>query len=225
MNKLKYIFYIAVIALASCKLDNYEKPTGSLSGKFIDEETGELVQQEISLGTMVELREHGYNPVTPQNIIVQPDGTYKNTQLFQAKYSVVPTKGNFMPIDTQVVDVKSSTELDFKVTPFLRIKDINITKQNGKVVAKFKVEQVYTGAPILAIGLFANKFPMAGRYSALVFTETIYPPSSQEYTMELDIAGNSSILKAGQPYYFRIGAIIDVPEAKYNYTTAVRITL
>jgi len=45
------------------------------------------------------------------------------------------------------------------------------------------------------------------------------------YTLQIDLPSNSSILKPGTAYYFRIGALIDVGEAKLNYAPAIKITL
>jgi hypothetical protein len=186
------------------------------------------VGQDLGNGVVVELREHGYNPVTPQGIAVKADGSYQNKMLFAATYSVVPTAGNFNPIDTQTVVLKGQTVLNFKVTPYLRIKDTHIEVIGTKVVAKFKIEQVNADAPVQQIGLYADSFPNVGRYAQVAFIEQdIYDfvDSNHEYILELDIPANSGQLKVGSQYYFRVGALIQIDEAKTNYGPTLRLTL
>jgi hypothetical protein len=45
------------------------------------------------------------------------------------------------------------------------------------------------------------------------------------YTLEIDLPANSTTLKVGTSYYFRIGALIGVGEAKLNYAPAVKIDI
>ncbi|RYZ98910.1 MAG: DUF3823 domain-containing protein [Sphingobacteriaceae bacterium] len=225
---MKYILYMAVLVLASCKLDNYPAPEAGLSGRFLDAETNEPVGQDLGNGVVVELREHGYNPVTPQGIAVKADGSYQNKMLFANTYSIVPTAGNFNPIDTQTVVIKGQTVFDFKVTPYLRVKDTHIEVVGTKVVAKFKVEQVNTDVPVQQIGLYADVFPNVGRYAQVALIEQdIYDfvDPNQEYTLELDIPANSDNLKVGSQYYFRVGALIQIDQAKTNYGPTFRLTL
>ena len=47
----------------------------------------------------------------------------------------------------------------------------------------------------------------------------------QYFTINLNLPSNADKLKKGESYFFRVGALIDVPEAKYNYAKAVRLTL
>ena len=42
-------------------------------------------------------------------------------------------------------------------------------------------------------------------------------------SIEIDLSENKSQLKPGEQYYFRVGALIDAPEAKCNYAPAVKI--
>ena len=228
MNKIQYILYMAVLVLAACKLDNYPAPQAGLSGQFLDAETSEPVGQDLGNGVLVELREFGYNPVTPQSISVKADGSYQNKMLFENTYSVVPTAGNFNPIDTQTVVIKGQTLLNFKVMPYLRVKDVSILVLGIKVVAKFKVEQVNTDAPVQQIGLYADTFPNVGRYAQVAFIEqdiNDFVDPDHEYTLELDIPSHSDQLKAGSQYYFRVGALIQIDEAKTNYGPILRLTL
>ncbi|WP_436489916.1 DUF3823 domain-containing protein [Chitinophaga sp. ARDCPP14] len=229
MNKLRYFFFIAALALGmmSCEKDNYDGPTAGLSGSFRDVKSGELIEQDIILGTTIEIIEHGYASRTPQPLIVKTDGTYANTMLFANTYTVTPVRGNFIPVDSQVVNINGQVTLDFAVTPYIRVKDVNIVKNGTKVTATFKLEQNVINN-VKKIGLYAHSDARVGEPMRLVASEiqlNAVSDPAQVYTLEIDLAANSSILKPGNKYYFRVGALIDAGEAKPNYRPAVRLDI
>ena len=213
--------------LSSCELDNYEGPNASLSGSIIDAETGELVQQDIIRGTTIQLLEHGYDPVSPQFLVVKNDGTYAHSMLFANTYTVQPLRANFIEVPPQDIEIKGETILDFTVTPYIRILEANIARNDTKVVATFRVQQNVTNN-VRKIGLYAHSDPNVGEPMRLVATENninaVVDPN-QIFTLEIDLVANSSLFVSGKPYFFRIGALIDVGEAKSNYAPAVRIDL
>ena len=227
MNKIRFIFLIAAFALFSCKKDNYAPPTAGLAGSFIDAQTNELVEQDIIRGTTIEMIEHGYDPVTPQYLIVKTDGTYENSLLFANTYTVQPVRGNFVAVDPQDVNIQGQTKLDFKVTPYIRVKDVNIAVNGTKVVATFKLAQT-VASNIKKIGLYAHSDSRVGEPMRLVAVEqdiNAVADPNHVYTLEMDLAANSSTLKPGNQYYFRVGSLIDVGEAKLNYAPAVRLPI
>lgn len=231
MKKIKLNLITIIIAtagmLTSCELDNYEPPTAELSGSIIDQETQELVQQDIIRGTVIKITEHGYDPVAPQYLRVKNDGTYMNRMLFANTYTVQPERGNFVPVEAQEIRIEGKTELDFMVLPYIRVKDVDIIKSGSKIIATFKLQQNVDNN-IIKIGLYAHPEPIVGEPIRTVATEmpvnAVVDPN-QVFTLEIDLAANSSTLKAGNQYFFRVGALIDVGEAKLNYAPAVRLAI
>ncbi len=229
MKRMKFNLMAVILATAgllmSCELDNYEGPDAELSGSFIDEKTQELVQQDIIRGTDIRLTEHGYDPVANQYLNAKPDGTYMDKMLFSNMYTVQPERGNFIPIAAQDVRIEGKTTLDFIVTPYIRVNDATIVKEGSKIIATFKLEQTVENN-VSRIGLYGHPNPIAGQPIRTVATEmavnAVVDPS-QVFTLEIDIPANSANLKAGEQYFFRVGALIDVPEAKFNYAPAVRL--
>lgn len=225
--KFGLLILIAVTGalLISCDLDNYEGPDATLKGSFIDEKTGELVQQDIIRGTMVKIIEHGYDPVAPQYIRAQPEGIYIDKMLFSNTYTVQPERGNFVQVEAQEIAIQGETTLDFTVTPYIRVIDANIINTGDKVTATFRLEQNVPNN-ISRIGLYAHPEPIVGEPIRTVATEipinAVVDPA-QTFTLEIDLDSNSSRLLAGHQYFFRIGALIDVPEAKFNYAPSVRL--
>jgi|SRR5690554_763880 len=211
--------------LSSCELDNYDGPDATLQGSFIDGETQELVQQDIIRGTMVKIIEHGYDPVAPQYIRAQPEGTYVDKMLFPNTYTIQPERGNFVQVEPQEIVIKGETTLDFVVTPYIRVKEASIAKVGDKILATFKLQQNVPNN-VGRIGLYVHPEPIVGEPIRTIASEmainAVVDPE-QTFTLEIDVPSNSSRLEAGKQYFFRIGALIDVPEAKFNYAPSVRL--
>jgi hypothetical protein len=227
MNKIIWMLFIGVFALASCKKDNYDGPTAGLSGSFIDAQTNELVQQDIISGTQIEFIEHGYDPFERQYMIVKVDGTYANTLMFANTYTITPVRGNFIAVAAQDLEINGQTKLDFKVTPYIRVKDASITKSGTKVIATFRLQQNVINN-VQKIGLYAHSDSRVGEPMRLVAAEqtiNAVTDPAHVYTLEIDQAAHSATLKTGTAYYFRVGALIAIGEAKLNYAPAVKITL
>ncbi|WP_285056684.1 DUF3823 domain-containing protein [Pedobacter ginsengisoli] len=228
MNKNRILVLYSILALSAlsaCKLDNFEKPAAGLSGRFIDAETKELVQQDIIRGTQIEIKEHGYDPVSSQFLLVKNDGTYENSMLFANTYTIQPVRGNFIAVDPQDFKISGQAKLDFEVIPYIRIKEANIVKTGTKIIATFKLQQNLINN-IKKIGLYAHVDSRVGEPMRQVAAErelNAVSDPAEVYTLEIDLPSNNSILKPGNQYYFRIGALMDAPEAKLNYAAAVRI--
>ena len=229
MKRFKMIIgaMVAAISFIACETDNYPGPNAALSGNFIDAETSELIQQDIIRGTTIELREHGYDPVTPQYLRVKNDGTYANTMLFANTYTVQPVRGIFVAVDAQNFEIKGDAQLDFRVIPYIRVKDASITRSGNKIIATFKLQQNVTNN-IRKFGLYVHADPNVGEPFRLAAVENninaVVNPNDV-LTLELDLPSNSSTLIPGRDYFFRIGALIDVGEAKLNYAPTVKISL
>jgi hypothetical protein len=223
----KIIVYMAVLACAACEKDNYGGPDAGLSGSFIDAETKALVEQDIIRGTTIEIAEHGYDPVEKQILIVKNDGTYANTLLFANTYTVQPVRGNFADIAPQDVQIAGNTKLDFTVVPYIRIKEPNIVKNGTKVTATFKLQQTVT-TNVRKIGLYAHQDSRVGEPMRFVAAEAdvnAVTDPGHVYTLSIDLPSNTSQLKPGKAYYFRIGAVIDKGDAKFNYAPVVKLDI
>lgn len=229
MKKIK--LYISAVLLAfgagACSIDNYPAPDSILHGTFLDVETNEPVEQDIIRGSTIEFIEHGYESQTKQVMIVKNDGTYRNNLIFSNTYTITPVRGNFVPAEPQEVTVKGETQLDFKVQPYIRVKEAKIEKVGTKVIATFKLQQTVTNN-VKKIGLYAHPEPAVGEPMRTVLADqeiNAVTDPNKIYKLEIDLPSNSSNLKAGSQYFFRVGALIDAPESKFNYAKAVRLAL
>lgn len=220
-----------LLGVSSCelfRLDNFDGPNASLSGSIIDAETGELVQSDIIEGTTIKLLELGEyrGRSTAQYLRVKTDGTYANTMLFENWYRVEPDSRNFTQVEMpDSVKIGKNTVLDFHVTPYLRVKNVNLTKEANTVYATFQLESP-ADVEVKTIALFCSDQPSVGNPIRLVAKEiNLNAPvdPNKMYRVGINCAQNSALIKENRDYYFRVGALAAIGGAKYNYAPAVKM--
>lgn len=228
INSIRFIAMAAITALAftSCELDNYEGPNASISGEVRDIETGDLIEQDISSGSTIIYVEHGYENPEEQRMIFKVNGEYTNKLMFSGVYDFYFNESNFVrPEKLTDYQIKSGdNKLDFKVLPYIRVSEVSIQKVNDKVVAKFKITPTVDNQ-VREVGLFGHTDYIVGAQfahdRAVVGVHQSFKGETREYTLEL----GESQFKKGKEYHFRVGAIIDVPNSKYNYAPSVKATI
>jgi hypothetical protein len=235
MNRIRYFIFLIIVSalVSSCEKDNYDGPNAELHGTFIDKDTKQPLAQDIISGTVIELIEHGWvenQTNVTQTLVVKGDGTYANSQIFSGKYLVRAVRGNFQNIPTiDTFEIKpGKNELNFEVTPYIRIKEPSIVKNGNTVTATFKLEQTTT-QNVTRIGLYVHPNPNVGQPMKLAFVETnlnrmTTPTETFTITMNLDNFKSWTQLRPNEQYYFRIGAVSSATSAKYNYAPPVRLT-
>ncbi len=221
---------LAAFLAAGCSLDNFDGPDAAIEGAFYDDETGELVQQDIVGGTKIRYEENGWDNPEQQTMVVKNDGTYRNSKMFSGTYDFYFQECNFIPpvrlIGHEIK--KGENRLDFKVQPYIRIKGAVIRREGNKIVAKFHIQPTVSGYQVESVGLFAHSDYAVGAELSTVKVQAgvnAVVEGIQSYTLEIDLDSNASALKAGHSYYFRVGAKIKTAGAKYNYAQAVKLTI
>lgn len=216
---------IAVFSFSSCELDNYDGPDASISGEVRDIETGELIQQDISNGSNIIYMEHGFENPEEQRMIFKVNGEYTNNLMFSGVYDFYFNESNFVKPE-KLVDyrIKSgANKLDFEVLPYIRVTNVTIQKEGNKIVAKFKITPTVDNN-VREVGLFGHTdFIVGAQYAhdrATIAVNEAFKGEAREFTLEM----SDNQFKKGNEYYFRVGAIIDVPNSRYNYAPSVKIT-
>ena len=243
MQSMKKVLLAAagmLFLLSSCKLDNYPGPNAQIHGKIVDAKTKELVGTDIQNGSQLKIYEQGYkaaeNHSNGQTLVIKNTGEYRNNLLLAAKYEVIFENGNFYGF-TDMIDLKpGDNEFNWEVTPYLRVKDCNITKSGNIVTAKFKLEGGKGDEKVNQIQLFAFSDIWVGNYVKFAVdggTDKANPDEvvnpSKEYTLSIDVStsNNKLLFKyTGKNYYFRVGAQAAVPGAgtiRHNYSDLVTI--
>ena len=251
---MKKIFYgvlvciSATIILNSCKKDNYPEPQETLKGRVVDAATGDLVlTDQGSEGTRIRLRELSWKETAvPDNFdfFCMKEGVFQDTKLFAGHYNV-RIDGAFIPLlrrnssgdtlvdETQYVDIKGVTEVEFKVQPFLKVEWVGTpTVSGGKITATLKVTRAVSPADFKAkiepmgdysddklnitdVRLFVSEVPYVG-----------YREWDNRYTTEIDYSGNSFEAQLGQPVTIATKGVIPAGRtvfirgaARINYAT------
>jgi len=223
------ILYIAagfLLIFSSCELLNYDGPDAQFHGAIVDEETGDTIPQDIIDGSVIDFIEQGFKVPATQVLIIKVDGTFRDNLMFSADYKMLPARGNFITPDTvNITLAPGDNTYDFQVRPYSRIKDVQleIAEQGGDnyLLAKFKIDQL-TDDPVKSIMLAVDKNPNVGRRFNEAFFErpvgSVVGPEEEQLLWIL-----LSRFTEGDEYYIRIGALIDIPEAKYNWNNAIKL--
>jgi hypothetical protein len=244
MKKILYLFVLACfvsLITVSCEVDNYDGPDATITGKFLDNVTGDLVGTDIANGNSIGVYELGWPTEAKQTWNIDNTGTYTNNLVFAANYRVEFTNNNFYPfIVNDFVVKKGANTYDFTVTPYLRVINPVITYDaTTKIVkATFSLESGGTDVKLSEIRLFAFTDKWVGNYVKFAITSaTCYmkPPAvsatinpATQFTLTMDVAANPTLFKTTRDYFFRIGALGTVPNVgtvRHNYSPLVTINI
>lgn len=134
---------VTILASSACtKIDNYPGPDASFQGNLVSSEGGNLPTSSGS--TQIWMQQIGWT--TPQTIPSKFDGTFEDTKLFKGAYKVIPTGGAFWPVyDTITVNIGQGTKHDFKVTPYIVIKNFKALLNGTTLTLTYNID-----APIAA---------------------------------------------------------------------------
>ena len=214
------------LTLSSCELLNYEGPDAQFHGAIIDEETGDTIPQDIIDGSVIDYVEQGFEIPEIQRLIFKVDGTFRNNLMFSADYKMNPSRGNFYPPDTLDIHInKGDNKYDFLAIPYARIMNVTfeIAALGGKnyFVVRFNIQQV-ASEPIRSAMLTVDKSPNVGRRLNEFFFERSLNRNVDDDSEQVLWTLLSNFTE-GQEYYIRIGALTDIPEAKYNWNKAIRL--
>ncbi len=226
---MKYITLPAITLLillfGSCELDNYDAPDAQLYGAIIDNETGDTIPQDLIEGSSIDYIELGFRNPQVQTLRFHVDGSYRNNLMFSGKYKIIPTRGNFFPPDTLLTNInKGENKIDFHVSPYCRIHDVRLELgESGNklwLLAFFKLEQV-ADVKVKELMLAIDENPNVGliineKYFKRPMNKNVNP--DEELLLYLDLSG----IEEGKMYYVRVGGLMDIPQAKYNWCKAIR---
>jgi len=220
-----YIIIILALLLSACELDNYDAPDSQFYGTIMDIDTNEPIPQDLIQGSTIDYVELGFENPQIQQLRFKADGSFRNNLMFSGSYQVQAVRGNFFEVPVDTIEIGGNTEYTFNALPYIRIKDVTmvINADTSKVIATFKLEQV-SGDPIKTLMLVADRNPSVGvgiRTSTQGANVGRVVDPTEVFTMEL----KTKNLDRGKDYFFRVCAQIDLPEAKFNFCPAVRLTL
>lgn len=159
------IFLMVLLAVISCKKDNYDAPSSTLSGRLVY--NGEPVEVETNQ-VPFQLFQPGFGKVGPIGASFAQDGTY-SALLFDGnyKFTIPGGQGPFLwkttaggAPDSIAVTLNGDQTLDIEVTPYYMVRNAQASAAGGVVTLTCGVEQIITGANargIERVVLYINK--------------------------------------------------------------------
>jgi hypothetical protein len=205
------------------KLDNYDGPNATLKGGIIDAVTGELVQTTIQTGSTLKFKELGWAEGGILTRTIMESGEYQDKLMFAGRYRLEFSECNFYPfvIDEIILD-KGDNVRDFQVTPYIRVKNVNVRQEGDKIVATFSLQagkpevklsrvQLYLSTDMYA-GEPYTGFPLEGETFRQSFSPAVDIDDNTTYSLSIDLTNdsNKAYFKYKKNYYFRVGAMASV---------------
>lgn len=253
MKKIYYlIFFITslLLAVTSCKIDNFPGPDAQVFGAVKDSLGGAPVQTDANSTTgstigVYELGQYAANPVK-KTWLFKPTGEYRNNLVFSNEYKFDFTSCNFFPTNTTQTVKPGENEINFTVVPYIRIKNLSITYDAAakKINASFSLEGGRKSVKVSTIKLYAYTDMYVGENVKKTLVTGTGKPSqtlsgaaqtinpATVYNLSIDLAVNQGTDKNGfgvhREYYFRVGALASqagVGTIRYNYAPYVVIAL
>ena len=145
MKKTICILAFGAIALSGCDYDNYEAPQSQLTGRIVYEDEAVGLRQT---GTgqeynVLELYQPGFEGTAPIPVYVDQDGRF-SAMLFDGTYRLVAKNGSGPWVDSGTelnFDVRGNTNIDFPVTPYYVIRDVQFNTGNDKLTVSFRIDR------------------------------------------------------------------------------------
>lgn len=219
--KTQFLYFLLVLIVYGCTIDNYAIPEIKLSGKIVDDKTGELIPSSgANSGAVIKLFEGSSNQ--PLIFNTYPDGTFTNSRLFAARYRVVAI-GPFKSVtDTLSVNIKADTEIEIKAVPNVRLSLTSTELSGGKVQVEVVFDKTDPDQKVLKMGVVWSTFPYP---NVTVFSEGDIILEDVA-SLELDQGKRAyevMNLNPNTKYYLRAFALTDNAGAYYNYSKQVTI--
>jgi len=236
MKKIVVLLISFLSVMTSCEIDNYDGPDASIHGSILDAQTGELIGTDIQECSLTAV-EQGFDTPENQTWKIKNTGEYRNDMIFSATYNISFRNGNCYSFEEPNVVIKrGDNQIDFKTTPYIRIKNSNITKNGNIVTATFSVEGGKEEVKLASLQLFAFsdmwvgnsiRFALTSGTDVQRFESPIDIDASKTYTLTIDLEKDASYFKYGNKnYFFRIGALASVSgqgTIRHNYSPLVTI--
>ena len=223
-----FCLMLGLVLLYSCELDNYKPPTMTIEGKVVDEVTGENIYTQQPNGIKVRLLEEGFTTPIPYDFWAMSDGTFRTTKVFPSKYKVLALEGPFEDSSVEQLDVDvtgSNQTIEFRVEPYVRLKNVSITVSGTTCRATYNIERTTSAKLPKSSLLMIHQsvilhITTTGLKKSAVNNLSPWTPVLAAKTFDDQITG----LTPGT-YYARVGVLTDNTLGRYTYSPIVQIVV
>lgn len=219
--KIYILSLLSVMTILSCKKDNYDEPSVTLSGRITYQ--GEPINVS-SKDVNLELWEPGWGKNGAINVNINEDGSY-STILFNGTYKLIipPSQGPFRSVinsttknDTMPLTINGNTTLDIEVMPYYMIRNAKLALSAGNINASLQLEKIITDVnarDIENVFLYLNQTTIVNGTNYIARTtlagSAITDPSNIALTVAVPASLSSNGTTGDQSYvYARIGVKI-----------------
>lgn len=220
-RKMKNIIYLLMILLsiAGCSIDNYDEPNATLSGKVIDNETSEMIQNGgVNSGTVIQIFEgNSKQPILSNSY---PDGHFVNAALFPGNYRIFAVGAFKMVQDTMRLEITKNTEVEIKVLPNVRLKATLQSSDASSATVKVEYTKVHAEQTLNQLCVVWSTIDNPNMYTFFgggQKTETVTSLDLTSGEMTFTITG----LASGKKYYIRAAGRTNAAGNYYNYSTSI----
>lgn len=235
MKKLLTKILLGTIITASyacTKIDNYPGPDASFEGNLLSSEGGNLLTSQGSSQIRLEQISWSATP-SPQEIPSKFDGTFKDSKLFKGTYRILPKGGAFWPLkDTLTMEIGKDTKHDFKVTPYLIIKNFTATLVGTTLKLKYSLQApVGVGMPsVLETQPYVNTTKLVGAGASIRDFSDLYKKAiGKEWADMTDADKTISIdvpdLLPGRTFFVRVGVRLNDSYKSSNFSEIIEINV
>ncbi|HEY0669408.1 MAG TPA: DUF3823 domain-containing protein [Sphingobacteriaceae bacterium] len=219
MKKIYYLIFIILSVVGCNKIDNYDAPSATLTGKVVDDVTNETVQNAgVNSGTRIQLfEEDSKQPIVSNSF---PDGSFTNAALFPGDYKLYPLGAFKIVGDTIRLNISGVTTTEVRVLPNLRLKATvqNISGTTGTV--KVEYAKVHSTEVINQLGVVWSTIDNPNITTFFGGGQKMETVTSQNLVSGEKIVTMTG-LKAGTKYYVRAVGLTNNAGKYYNYSTTV----
>lgn len=223
MKKIVYIFIVIIVFCLSCtELDSYVEPSETLTGKLIDQISGNPFLTEQPNGFRIRLVETSWSDQPqPEYFWGKEDGTFTNTKVFMGTYEVTPVEGAFFDVEPRIIEIKGKINLDFEVVPYLSLEVLRVERPTPETLEiVYRISRTKETDKILDSRVFVSTNPNVGTN---IFDADLSPMrdfSEIKDSIVLQDIYEEKIegLQPNKTYYVRIGARTDNKSKRYNFS-------
>lgn len=225
-KSLTLISICTILSFQACKLDNYDRPNATLTGKIIDEETNEPMPTQAQNGTRMRLYEFykdGWS-VQPNDFWAKQDGSFENKAVFAGKYKVL-AEGAFHQIEPIETEISGTKNLDIKVKPYIRL-TIEATPIAGGVTLSTKVTPTPSSPKVTNLVFLVGKTPYVDKSTFVERAEqNVKDLQGNDFANKSFSETLTGKLEKGKTYYVRAGALATNAANHYNYSEVLEVVI
>ena len=220
MKNICYSILLVMILSGCNKIDNYDAPGATLTGKVVDDLTNEMVQNSgPNTGTSIQLFEgNSKQPIVSNSF---PDGHFVNAALFPGSYKLFPLGAFKIVGDTVRLKISGITNTEVRVLPNLRLKATLQSISGTTATIKVDYSKVHSTEVINQLGVVWSTIDNPNITTFFGGGQKMETVTSQNLTSGEKIISITG-LTAGTTYYIRGVGLTNNVGKYYNYTATIK---